>query len=223
MGLSDDTLPGTGAPSIVTSQPRRSPVPDLLFDDIREARIDDIRPLLDDPSAIDASTPLHRVTVFLTYRCNLACPYCKTIARTKEELLARPEKSVTYALDDVRALLDSHAGTPIRHLHFTGGEASHVRELPSMIRLAVERGVERVSIDRGQGRGRTLELGPGQPESRQDRVFGARLVLQRARDPSHREPERGERVLPLARLDGDPVRPAEPEGQHGSVRPHRGG
>ncbi|HYF50659.1 MAG TPA: radical SAM protein, partial [Planctomycetota bacterium] len=121
-------------------------MPDLLFDDVREERLEDIRSLLDSPQAIDANAPLHRVTVFLTYRCNLACPYCKTIARTKEELRERPQKGVTFAFEDFEAMFLSHAGTPIRHLHFTGGEAALIRELPRMIRLAKERGTECVSI-----------------------------------------------------------------------------
>lgn len=121
-------------------------MPDLLFDDIREERIDDIRLFLDSPHAIGEDAPLHRVTVFLTYRCNLACPYCKTIARTQEELRARPQKGVTFCFEDFRAMLLSHGRTPIRHLHFTGGEAALIRELPAMIRLAKERGVECVSI-----------------------------------------------------------------------------
>src|SRR5258708_6328956 len=42
--------------------------------------------------------------------------------------------------------LDSHQGTPIRHLHFMGGEASLVRGLPAMVRLARARSVQRTSI-----------------------------------------------------------------------------
>ncbi|MCZ7644212.1 MAG: radical SAM protein [Planctomycetota bacterium] len=133
-------------PDTVPLDAVRSPVPDLLFEDQREARIDEIRDLLEAPERLDARTPLHRLTVFLTYRCNLACPYCKTIARSLAELRARPEKGLTYTLDDFRRLLDGYAGTPIRHLHFTGGEASLVRELPAMVRLARARGVEAVSL-----------------------------------------------------------------------------
>ncbi|MBI3829607.1 MAG: radical SAM protein [Planctomycetes bacterium] len=124
----------------------RSPVPDLLFEDERDARVDEIRHLLEKPEQITEHDPLHRVTVFLTYRCNLVCPYCKTIARSEAELQARPEKRITYSLEDFRTLLDGLGATPVRHLHFTGGEASLVRGLPEMIRLAKARGVERVSM-----------------------------------------------------------------------------
>ena len=49
----------------------RSPVPDLLFEDARLARLAEIAPLLADPELHDSAVPLHRITVFLTYRCNL--------------------------------------------------------------------------------------------------------------------------------------------------------
>jgi MoaA/NifB/PqqE/SkfB family radical SAM enzyme len=53
---------------------------------------------------------------------------------------------VTFDLDRFRELLESHAGTPIAHLHFTGGEASLHRHLPDMIRMARDHGVERSSL-----------------------------------------------------------------------------
>jgi MoaA/NifB/PqqE/SkfB family radical SAM enzyme len=125
---------------------QRSPVPDLLFEDQQIARVAEIRPYLEQPEDIDAAVPLHRVTVFLTYGCNLACVYCKTIARSDEELRERPQKRLSFTLDSFGALLDSLAGTPLRHLHFTGGEAALVRDLPDMVRLARARGVEHLSI-----------------------------------------------------------------------------
>src|SRR5688572_31425423 len=101
----------------------RSAVPDLLFEDVLDARLADIQPYLHEPERIDHATPLHRLTVFLTYRCNLSCPYCKTIARTAAELGAFPQKAETFDLASFRSMLDAHDGTPIQHLHFTGGEA----------------------------------------------------------------------------------------------------
>jgi MoaA/NifB/PqqE/SkfB family radical SAM enzyme len=124
----------------------RSSVPDLLFEDIRDSRIAEIRSLLDDPRRVCASSVLHRVTVFLTYRCNLDCPYCKTIARGPQELRAAPQKGVTMSYREFDELLRSLAPAPIRHVHFTGGEATMVRDLSSMVRLAHDRGVERLSI-----------------------------------------------------------------------------
>jgi MoaA/NifB/PqqE/SkfB family radical SAM enzyme len=124
----------------------RSAVPDLLFEDQQVARVQEIAPYLDEPEGIDGAAPLHRLTVFLTYRCNLACPYCKTIARSEDELAARPAKRESFTVDAFRRLLDGHDGTPIRHLHFTGGEATLVRVMPEMVSLARARGVERLSV-----------------------------------------------------------------------------
>jgi MoaA/NifB/PqqE/SkfB family radical SAM enzyme len=124
----------------------RSAVPDLIFVDQQISRVRDIAPYLEEPEALDATAPLHRVTVFLTYRCNLACPYCKTIARDEADLAAHPEKRETVDADAFRRLLDAHAGTPIRHLHFTGGEATLVRALPDLAGLARARGVEKLSV-----------------------------------------------------------------------------
>jgi MoaA/NifB/PqqE/SkfB family radical SAM enzyme len=124
----------------------RSAVPDLLFEDEQIERVREIAPYLDAPEALDGRAPLHRLTVFLTYRCNLACPYCKTIARSEEDLAARPAKRASFTVDDFRRLLDAHAGTPIRHLHFTGGEATIVRAMPEMVAIARARGVERLSV-----------------------------------------------------------------------------
>ena len=104
----------------------RSVVPDLLFDDERDARVLELGGLVDEPDALSAQTPLHRVTVFLTYRCNLDCPYCKTIARSDAELDARPQKRTSFDVAAFERLLAQHRGTPLRHLHFTGGEASRL-------------------------------------------------------------------------------------------------
>jgi molybdenum cofactor biosynthesis enzyme MoaA len=124
----------------------RSHVPDLLFEDVRDARVLEIVPYLADPQTIDEHAPLHRMTVFLTYRCNLDCPYCKTIARSEEELRISPQKRETISYAAFEALLDSHGITPIRHIHFTGGEAALVPDLPRMVRLAKAHSVPHVSI-----------------------------------------------------------------------------
>jgi MoaA/NifB/PqqE/SkfB family radical SAM enzyme len=122
----------------------RSPVPDLLFEDARRARLAELTPLLAHPEALDGSVPLDRITVFLTFRCNLACPHCKTIARARTDLGTRPRR--TWDLAAFERLLEAHAGTPIRLVQFTGGEASLLTELPEMIRLARARGVARTSL-----------------------------------------------------------------------------
>lgn len=125
-------------------EPKRAP--DLLFEDERDARALEIAPLLEAPERVSAAMPLHRLTVFLTYRCNLACPYCKTIARSEGELEARPQKRRSYDRAAFEALLDGHSGTVMRHLHLTGGEAATVPGLAEMVRAARARGVEAVSL-----------------------------------------------------------------------------
>jgi pyruvate-formate lyase-activating enzyme len=112
-------------------------VPDLLFEDEQEARLADLGALVERPERLDAKTPLHRLTVFLTYRCNLDCPYCKTIHLPRQR-----------AFDEAQfaALLAQHTGTPLRHVHFTGGEASLVPGLEAMVRRAKEAGVEQTSL-----------------------------------------------------------------------------
>lgn len=125
---------------------QRSPVPDLLFEETQAARLAELAPFLDRPEAIDAAAPLHRLTVFLTYRCNLGCAYCKTVPRCRADLDARPARAAAFDLAAFERLLDAHAGTEIRHVHFTGGEASLVRDLPAMIRTARARGVAHTSV-----------------------------------------------------------------------------
>lgn len=141
----------------------RSPVPDLLFEEEQARRVAEIRPWLAEPEELGPEAPIHRVTIFVTYRCNLDCPYCKTIARSPEELAERPQKGRSHDLASFAELLDSLQGGPpahrtgsegelrplgpsLRHLHFTGGEAALSRDLPAMLALARSRGVERLSL-----------------------------------------------------------------------------
>ena len=124
----------------------RSLVPDLLFEDVQEERIDEIRPYLEQLMDVDERVPLHRLTVFLTYACNLDCPYCKTIARSADELRMFPQKAHQFDMEAFRTLLDSLLPAPIRHLHFTGGEAALLNDLPAMVRYAREMGVDHISV-----------------------------------------------------------------------------
>ena len=125
---------------------QRSVVPDLIFEDEQHQRAIDLGHLLEHPECVAAETEIHRVTVFLTYRCNLACPYCKTIARSAEELVTRPQKAESHDLVSFEKFISSLRGTPIKHLHFTGGEAAINRQLPEMVRLCKQHHIECVSI-----------------------------------------------------------------------------
>jgi len=124
----------------------RGGVPDLLFEDVCGARVEELRPFLDAPESAGAGTPLHRVTVFLTYRCNLACPYCKTIARTPRDAAAWPQKAVRYDVPRFEALLRRLGDMPVRHLHFTGGEAALVPGVEAMAALARRAGIAQLSM-----------------------------------------------------------------------------
>src|SRR5687768_9677958 len=130
-------------PTVCLAQ--RSAVPDLLFEDVQAARVEDIRLYLEHPQTIGGDAPLHRVTVFLTYSCDLRCVYCKTIALTAEQLRMFPQKAVTFTYDRFCAMLAGIA-SPIDHLHFTGGEAMLVRDLPRMVEHARATGIRHVSI-----------------------------------------------------------------------------
>ncbi len=120
--------------------------PDLLFEHEQRHRVEELGDTLNRPELLRPDAAFHRITVFLTYRCNLDCPYCKTIARTETERERSPQKRRVHDLESFEALLASYGGAPVRHLHFTGGEAALVPDLPSMARSARRRGVEALSL-----------------------------------------------------------------------------
>jgi molybdenum cofactor biosynthesis enzyme MoaA len=124
----------------------RSAVPDLLFEDVQAERIEDIHHLLEHPERIGHATPLHRLTVFATYACNLACPYCKTIVRTPDDVKRLPQRASTITRDGFAAILASLGHDTIRHLHLTGGEATLLKDLPEMVRMARAHGVGHISL-----------------------------------------------------------------------------
>ena len=124
--------------------PAHPGVPDLLFEDVLSMRVEAVRDRAE-TLELEAGFPLHRVTLFLSYRCNLRCPYCKTIARSAEELEQKPQKGVTYTLAQFNELLDG-LGHPVQHLHFTGGEASIVPGVVEMVAEARRRGIPHLSM-----------------------------------------------------------------------------
>lgn len=123
-----------------------SPVPDLLFADQRDARVDEIRPYLERPHELDAAARVHRVTVFVSYRCNLSCPYCKTIVRDPSELEVLPQRASAHDLASFERLLASFGDTMLVHVHFTGGEASLHPHIVGMVVAAKRRHRIRLSL-----------------------------------------------------------------------------
>jgi molybdenum cofactor biosynthesis enzyme MoaA len=119
--------------------------PDLLFEDVKRSRVEALGARLE-TLAVEDGFPLHRVTVFLSYGCNLRCPYCKTIARTPRELARAPQKRGVFSVEHFGHVLDVLGEGPIEHLHLTGGEASLVPGVVDMVREAKRRGVRCVSM-----------------------------------------------------------------------------
>lgn len=117
--------------------------PDLVFTDQQKSRLIEIEPLLDAPERLDGHTPLHRLTVFLTYRCNLRCSFCKTVP------LPLSGGAPDFTVESFERVLDAHADTPIRHVHLTGGEAPLHRDASAIVRIARAHGVTAVSTTSG--------------------------------------------------------------------------
>lgn len=115
----------------------RSPVPDLIYSDYRHTRIKEVKNHLEKNGAA-LPEYLHRVTLFTTYKCNLNCIYCKTIQKKREK--PYPAKNNEVSLAHFRDILEMLSAFP-QHIHFTGGEATMVRELPEMVRIAREKGI----------------------------------------------------------------------------------
>ncbi|MGE3726067.1 MAG: radical SAM protein [Candidatus Sericytochromatia bacterium] len=124
----------------------QSPVPDLIYPSQQWERVQEIYPYLKAPEDFAPGQLFHRITLFLTYRCNLACPYCKTILRSSEEAQQKPHKRLSYDLASLKKLLLGLAPSLLLHLHFTGGEAVLNPEMPEMIQFAKQRGVKFISV-----------------------------------------------------------------------------
>ncbi len=108
-------------------------LPDLIYRDFRSQRIQEVHRHI---TAEEMILPerLHRLTLFTTFRCNLRCQYCHTIRHAPKGAQS------DYTLARFRRLLDQIAPSQIDHIHFTGGEATLVHDLPNMITMARERG-----------------------------------------------------------------------------------
>jgi MoaA/NifB/PqqE/SkfB family radical SAM enzyme len=122
------------APTTVTEHDRQ--LPDLIWSAGRRERgrlawscLDSTRLKL--PQTID------RVTIFATYRCNLRCRYCNTV----KSGCARPSRRSEFDLERLFELGGELMNQNVRHVHFTGGEATLVKDLPAMIAFFSRRGI----------------------------------------------------------------------------------
>ncbi|MCP4349093.1 MAG: radical SAM protein [Desulfobacterales bacterium] len=116
----------------------RSQVPDIIYSDYRYNRIEEVKKYLEQSNAY-LPEYLHRVTLFTTYRCNLNCIYCKTIQKNRQK--PYPAKDDEVSLAHFRQILEMLSGCSLKHIHFTGGEATVVNELPEMVELARKKGI----------------------------------------------------------------------------------
>lgn len=112
--------------------------PDLIYQEARFARIREIAPYFRELAAKPPKR-IHRVTLFTTFRCNLSCAYCHTIQNRPRP--GSPEDPVEYTLPLFKRMMDRIEAETIDHIHFTGGEATLVTDLPDMVGEATDRGI----------------------------------------------------------------------------------
>jgi MoaA/NifB/PqqE/SkfB family radical SAM enzyme len=123
---------------MIEGRPNPEHLLDLIYSDSRIARVEEMRPFF---RATCPALPnrLHRVTVFLTFACNLRCIYCNTTRSTKGK--PWPAKGKEYDLARFRRVIDQVIPHNVQHLHLTGGEATLVRDLPSMVEYLSHSGI----------------------------------------------------------------------------------
>jgi MoaA/NifB/PqqE/SkfB family radical SAM enzyme len=124
--------------------PRTSSNPDLIDPEIREARAQEILRFWRDREK-DIVRRLDRMTVFVTHRCNLGCAYCNgphltrlTGDRERKETMLR--RDLTVSSFETLAEEVARRGI-VRHIHFTGGEATVNKDLPEFVRIATRLGI----------------------------------------------------------------------------------
>lgn len=123
---------------------RTSSNPDLIDPQIREARAQDILRFWRDREK-SIVRHLDRMTVLVTHRCNLGCAYCNgphltrlTGDRDRKETMLRRDLTVASFKRLVAEVI--RRGT-IRHIHFTGGEATLNKDLPEFTHIATQHGI----------------------------------------------------------------------------------
>ena len=123
----------------------RSVIPDLLFRETREERVRTIaglycrRHLFSDEGA----AALHRATVFATHRCNFKCVYCNgpQVSKTIDKIEKQDFLSRDLTPEIFSKLLDEWKNHGLKHIHFTGGEATLNKNLPMFVRQAFRCGI----------------------------------------------------------------------------------
>lgn len=123
--------------------PHRSEFPDLVFPDICAFRAGRISALYAGGRMTETRLDLDRATVFVTHRCNLRCVYCNgphlNTALPEEARREMLQADLPYPL--FVNLVKEWRAHGLRYLHLTGGEPTLHRDLPAMVKTAVEKGL----------------------------------------------------------------------------------
>ncbi|UCG12636.1 MAG: radical SAM protein [Deltaproteobacteria bacterium] len=120
------------------SEPGSEQLLDLIYPENRIERTEEIKDLFRSPNP-GLPRKLHRVTLFLTFRCNLRCTYCNTILPNKGR--SWPAKGKDYDFKRFKHVIDELVCCEVQHLHLTGGEATLVKVLPRMVEYASNKGI----------------------------------------------------------------------------------
>lgn len=123
---------------------QRSVVPDLIFQDLQEARAERVASgALRRGRLGDTAPSLDRATVFVTHRCNFRCRYCNgphlnqtTPAAVRRDLLSRE-----LGLPLFTRCLEQWRQRGLKHIHFTGGEPTLNPHLAEFIALTTAAGM----------------------------------------------------------------------------------
>lgn len=121
----------------------KSQNPDLLFREVMDERVE--RTAHFSNWRTHSPDTLDRITVFVTHRCNLQCGYCNGPHLTwrigdgaRKRTMLRHDLTV---LEFQRLLHEAQTHAAIRHIHFTGGEATAHPDLAAFIATATAAGV----------------------------------------------------------------------------------
>jgi len=121
----------------------RSANPDLIFDDVLQARARAVSRQYSEEGFRVFNHPLDRVTLFVSHRCNLMCVYCNgphlndTLSAAQKEAMLKAD----FPLESFKSLMPVWAQNGLKHIHFTGGECTLNKNLPEFVRISTDNGV----------------------------------------------------------------------------------
>ncbi len=121
---------------------QRSKNPDLLLPEVMEERVKRITDFWG--WRIGTLQDLDRITAFITHRCNLGCEYCNGPHLTLKQGNTAQKKQMLQndlTITQFEHLLQQAQTNFIKHIHFTGGEATLNPDLPKLIEIATAFGI----------------------------------------------------------------------------------